>query len=225
MTTTSITPMSSPWTEPASELTSHCLDESNVTQCVTLNDLIDRDLGRYGMFQIQEKVIFLSGIHVINGTDRKYLFAEKNRDLLLRGESNNVTITCREEFLFWFVQVARIKISNLTLQNCSMNGNVTHQKPVYCCNHTFLFVGLKSEVTLNNIQLTRNSKCGIAVYLKGDVTSSRANIQITSTKLSTGICIAPYVYIANKSMIEIIPTQALMVHVLKLKLVQIYILN
>ena len=191
-------------TEPASELTSHCLDKSNMTQCVTLNDLIDRDLG-----QIQEEVIFLSGKHVVNGTNRgrKYLFAKQSKDLLLRGESNNVTIICREEFFFLFVQVACIKISNLTLQNCSMNGNVTYEKTVYCCNHTFIFVGLESEVTLNNIQLTRNSKCGIDVHLKGDVTSSCASVQITNTKLYTGVCIAHHnVYIANKSMIEITNT-------------------
>ena len=86
-------------TEPASELASPCPDKNNVTQCLTLNELIDRIPGEYGVFQSQEEVIFLSGIHVVNGTERNHLFAHRNRDLFLRGESKQCDHRLLEKIL------------------------------------------------------------------------------------------------------------------------------
>ena len=193
-------------TEPASELASHC--PSNRTQCLTLNDLIDSSPGKHGMFQLQEEVIFLSGIHVVDETRRKYLSAIQIRDLLLRGETNNVTITCRKEFHLRFVQAARIQISNLTLHNCSMNGNITHSRSVYCCDFTLLFIGLEGDMTLDNIQLTSDSKHGVAIYLKaswGDYTATHMHVQLINVKLSAGIFIASHnIYLLKiVSLIEI----------------------
>ena len=124
----------------------------------------------------------------------------------LRGESNNVTIICWKKFYLGFIRVANIKISNLTLQNCSMNGTVRYQGFVHCCNQTLLFIGMEGNIILiNNIQLTSDSKYGITVYVKGNLNSFRASVQLTNVKSSAGIFIAPYsiVYLASRSVVEI----------------------
>jgi hypothetical protein len=84
-------------TEPTSVSSSsvQCPEDTgnaNTTRCLTLNELTDNPLGRYGIydivFQSREEVVFLSGTHVVNGTDH-YVYSEKSSNLVLRGESNN----------------------------------------------------------------------------------------------------------------------------------------
>ena len=193
-------------TEPASEVASRCPDNSNKTRCLTLNELIVSVPKRRSVFQSKEEVIFQPGVHIVNGTERTYLLAFRTRKLLMRGETNNVTIICWEEFNFAFVQAAHVIVSNLTLHNCSMNGGMRYSRVLYCCKHTFLFIGLEGNVILDSIQITSDSNRSIAVHLKGDSTTLHASVhvQLTNLRLSTGILIAPYnIYIARRSVIEI----------------------
>ena len=90
---------------------------ANTTRCLTLNELIDSPPGRYGTFQSREEVIFLSGTHVVNGTERDYVYSDESSNLVLRGESNKVTIVCLKPFTFRFVQGRYVKVSNMTLIN------------------------------------------------------------------------------------------------------------
>ena len=55
---------------------------ANTTRCLTLNELIDSPPGRYGTFQSQEEVVFLSGTHVVNGTERDYVYSEESSNLV-----------------------------------------------------------------------------------------------------------------------------------------------
>ena len=42
-------------------------------------------------------------------------------------------------------------------------------------------------MTLNNIQLTSDSKYGITIYVKGDLNSFRASVRLSNIKSSAGI--------------------------------------
>ena len=196
-------------TEPASASSSVCPGESNRTRCLTLNELIDSPPGRYGMFQNQEEVVFLSGTHVVNGTQNDSVYSEQASNLVLRGESNDVTIICFNWFSLAFARNNYVQVSNLTLINCHMNSSqvVIYKEYQYCCNHTFLFIGVEGSMILENVQLRTNSmQAGIAVYVKGDSFNFMAPVQLTFTnlKLSSGIFIASYnFYIAHQTIIKI----------------------
>ena len=158
-------------------------------------------------FQRQEEVIFLSGAHIVNGTKNNYVYSEEASNLVLRGESSNVTIICLKGFSFGFASNMYTKVSNLTLVNCSMGSSqgITYKGYWYCCNLTFLFIGLEGSMILENIQTISNSRVDIAVYVKGDSLYT-ASVQLTFTnlKLSSGILITPYnMFIAHRVVIEI----------------------
>ena len=80
----------------------------NVSRCLTLNELIVSAPEGQCAFQSQEEVIFLSGVHVVNGTNKPNLIVSCISDLTMRGGSNHVTITCLENFYFEFEQVANV---------------------------------------------------------------------------------------------------------------------
>ena len=198
-------------TEPASASSSVCPGNSNGTRCLTLNELTDSAPGKHGMFQRQEEVIFLSGMHVVNGTEGKVLFSDETSNLVLRGESKNVTIVCLEgsNFAFANAQNEYIRVSDLTLINCSMNcpQTIIYKQHNYYCNITFLFIGLEGSMIFENIQIKASDSqiIGIAVYVKGDVaTYSPTSVLLTNVKLSCGVLIAPYyLFLAHQTTIEI----------------------
>ena len=169
---------------------------------MTLNELIDSPPGRHGMFQRQEEVVFLSGTHVVNGTERGYVYSDEASNLVLRGESNNVTVVCLKDLSFVFALDKYVKVSNLTLVNCSMNTSkvLRYKNYWYCCNHTLLFIGLEVSMTIENVQIVSNSRVGIAVYVKGDSSffMESAQLTFTSLKLSSGMLIAPYNFLITQ---------------------------
>ena len=173
-------------------------DNSNVntTRCLTLNELIDSPPGRHGMFQSQEEVIFLSGTHVVDGTERDYVYSERSSNLVLRGESNEVTIICLKPFTFMFSRGRYVKVSNLTLINCAMNKEIRYETERYCCNFTLLFINSKGSMIIENVQITSKGRVAIAVYVAVELgaTGTEPTLQLafTKLKLSSGIIIAPY---------------------------------
>lgn len=142
-------------TDTVAPIPAICLENSNETQCVTLNELIDSAPGWHGLLEKQEKFIFLSGVHVVNGTATSLLSTNQATNLMLSGESNNVTIVCLKEFTFIFVRDQYVKVSNLTLVNCCMGHSqvIRYSDGEYCCNFTFLFIGLVGSIILENIQI------------------------------------------------------------------------
>ena len=158
-------------TEPTS-VSVQCPEDdhnANITRCLTLNELIDSPLGEHGTFRNQEEVVFLSGVHIVNGTENVYESSEESSNLVLRGESNEVTIVCLKPFTFVFAQSRYIKVSNLTLINCAMNKEIWYKANQYWCNYTLLYIGLKGSMIIENVLITTKSRVAIAVYVEFDM--------------------------------------------------------
>ena len=170
-------------TEPASELASRCPDNGNMTEsrCLTLNQLIISVPNGQSAFEPQEEVVFQSGIHVVNGTERQNLTALRIRNLTMRGEPGNVTITCLEEFFFRFEESYHISIFNIKFDNCSGWSNA---------NYTISFNKQIGNVVLDQIQVTNRQGAGVAVHMKGDhrFFPKRYPLQVhlTNSKIFTG---------------------------------------
>ena len=198
-------------------------DNSNVNimiRCLTLNELINSSPGKHGMFQSQEEVIFLSGTHVVDGTKRDHVFSRESNNLVLRGESNKVTIVCLKQLTFVFARGRHVKVSNLTFINCTMNSSqIIYRNYRYC---TLLYYGLEVSMLIENVEIKTKSQIAIAVYVQGDSTYSTSVMQLAfkNVKSSSAIAIAPdpygffrgyltYINIKNSSFndsyVEIVP--------------------
>ena len=116
---------------------------SNVTRCLTFNELINSVPRGQSTFQSQE-VILLSGVHVVNGTERQDLTVSHIGDLTMRGESNNVTIVCMEGLLL-YLHVPGIKLTYLTLQDCKLQ--ISFQGTTI---HSRLILNMEGNVVFNS---------------------------------------------------------------------------
>ena len=181
---------------------------ANMIRCLTLNELIDSPLGEHGTFQSREEVIFLSGTHVVDGTKRDHVFSRESSNLVLRGESNKVTIVCLKWFAFVSGEGRYVKVSNLTFINCTMNSSqpITYEGFSYCCYYTLLYIALEGRMIIENVEITSKSKVSIAVYVKGHGFSFFADVQLafTNLKSSSGVSIGPFdPYGARRTVISI----------------------
>ena len=156
-------------------------DNINTSQCLTLNELIDSVSKGQSAFQSQEEVLFLSGVHTVksNRTEGQSLTVSKVDGLSLRGESDNVMITCSEEFFFRFTDCYHINISNITFNNCTGHNND---------NYTLFFHNQISSIVLDQIQILSEYGAGVAVYMAGDNTFPKVPLRVSliNSKLSTG---------------------------------------
>ena len=150
-------------------------------RCLTLNELIDSVSKGQSAFQSQEEVLFLSGVHTVktNGTEGKGLPVSRVDGLSLRGESDNVMITCSEEFFFRFTDCLRINISNITFKNCTGRNND---------NYTLFFGRQIGSIVLDQIQILSEYGAGVAVYMAGDKSFPGVPLRVSliNSKLSTG---------------------------------------
>ena len=173
-------------------------DNSNVNimiRCLTLNELINSSPGKHGMFQSREEVVFLSGTHVVDGTKRDHVYSDKTSNLVLRGETNKVTIVCLKQLIFVFARGRYVKVSNLTFINCTTNSSqIMYRNYRYNC--TLLYYGLQVSMLIENVEIKIKSQIAIAVYVQGDSTYSTTVMQLafTNLKSSGGIAITPDPY-------------------------------
>ena len=175
-------------TEPASDLQelascSSCINNSDNnynSRCLTLNELIDSVSKGQSVFQSQEEVFFLTGVHTVNGTTGQNLTVRRVDGLSIRGELDNVVIRCLEEFFFRFIDCLRINISHITFKNCTGHSND---------NYTLFFERQTRSIVLDQLQIISQHGAGVAVYMAGDFTSFPSiplRVSLMNSKLSTG---------------------------------------
>ena len=133
-------------------------DHNNSYDCsvMTLHDLLDYR----GHSSNYRRVVFLSGMHIVNSTKVKRWFAKSNETII--GE-DNVTVMCMSPLKFTFSSSRYVKISNVHFKNC------------FCCENersTFTFqlkTGLPyvREIELERIQITGDNITGIKVEILG----------------------------------------------------------
>ena len=167
---------------------SSCPDD--VIQCLTLNELTD---SVPQAFQSQE-VVFESGVHVVNETKRQNLTFSHVRNLTMRGESSNVTITCLLDFHVVFEHVANIRISNLTFCSC-MSNILYYDQHTWNYNVTLLFTNI-IHIQLDSIQLISDSNDSIAIHTGG------GHIILTNSRIEYGGMFVGF-YDLDKSTVEI----------------------
>jgi hypothetical protein len=78
----------------------------------------------------------------------------------------------------------------------------------YCCNYTFLSIGLEGSMIIENVEISSKSQVAIAVYVKGEFSFTPKSVQLafTNLKSSSGISIVPYIFnffIAGRTVISI----------------------
>lgn len=165
-------------TEPTVNLPYHC--PVNASHCLTLNDLINSGSRWNPIFEHDEKVIFQSGIHLVNGTQNQYLYTERH-NLIFRGESN-ATIVCAEDFVFVFQAIESITLSQLHLHDCKG----AYAIPNFDKVSTLLFMDTVHNIIINNIRITSNGSIGIALYFEFNLFHSIwLRFRITNSTIST----------------------------------------
>lgn len=122
---------------------SYCPDHAD--RCLTLNELITNQ--GQSAFQSQEIVVFQTGVHIVNGTERKNLSVVDIKNVTIKGDSkaSDVIITCFTCFHFLFKKVNTISIVNLTFNNCISSEEAR--------NHTLFFTDVTSTLLLDSIQI------------------------------------------------------------------------
>ena len=154
----------------------------NASRCLTLNDLINSGSRWNPVFEHDERVVFQSGIHLVNGTQNKYLYTERH-NLVFRGESNT-TIVCAEDFVFMFHAIESILLSQLHLHNCKGS---TYDYPNFDKVSTLLFVDAVHNIMIDKIHITSNGSVGIALYFEFNLFHSIwLQFYITNCTISTG---------------------------------------
>ena len=131
--------------------------------------------------QSREEIIFQSGLHIVHGINAYGYNISSLKitriPLTMRGESNNVTILCLEQFFFEFMESYRINISNIIFRNC-----VAHSSN----NYTLVFNKLAGNVLLNCIQINNSFGAGISVYVMGYIISGfEVQVNLTNSMIST----------------------------------------
>ena len=167
-------------THPSSELASFCPDENNDTRCLTLEQLIVNATSVL-YFTDDSEIIFQSGLHVISGlrSNNLTVYGETG-SMVVRGETDNVTIHCQQRFNFLFKESGNINMSNITFNNCTGYNQSTY---------TVVYYKQIGNLTLDRIQIINKDGAGIAVYMMGDSFNPfRFPVQtnLTNSKISTG---------------------------------------
>ena len=144
-------------TDPDSDIMPHCPDNSNTTRCATLIDLI---VNGASAIQFGEEIMFRSGLHIVHEINAYTLSLKiTGLSLTMRGESNNVTILCLEQFFFEFIESSNI---NIIFRNCGAYSSN---------NYTLVFNKHRGNVLLDHIKREHRwcwNKCeskGINMYL------------------------------------------------------------
>ena len=149
-------------TTPTSPST-HCQNE---TPCNTLNELIIRaSIGgeqQREVFSSFQNVIFLSGNHLIN-VSNKFLSVAEAESLTLQGEGE-VTITCRDDFSFLFIDVYKVTFKSLKFVNCKAFAQYLKTVLPEHFNYTFIFWGSgSSHVDFNKVEIVSENATGVVL--------------------------------------------------------------
>lgn len=141
----------------------HCQSE---TPCYTLNELIIRaSIGgeqQREVFSSFQNVIFLSGNHLIN-VSNKFLSVAEAESLTLQGEGE-VTITCRDDFSFLFIDVYKVTFKSLKFINCKAFAQYLKTVLPEHFNYTFIFWGSgSSHVDFNKVEIVSENATGVVL--------------------------------------------------------------
>ena len=127
---------------------------------ITLSELIDSyDHFYNNSYNYELKIRFLSGLHVINSTQRsQYLSLERPRKVSFLGEEN-VLIICEKQVYFEFVGVDQINVSNIHFKNCIGRPNGSDYRTLdFRCSKKHA-----CNIALYRIQITNENGKGIVV--------------------------------------------------------------
>ena len=154
-------------TIPSSPLASHC--PASADRCLTLTELIDSNTEGSHVLQSGEKVVFLSGMHVVHGTQNSLLHVYNLGNITFQGQQT-ATIICKADFHFHFTLVSNLYILGIHFQNCR-----GHEK-----NATLYIDKGSRDVLLHEIEIKNNNTVGIVLE------STRSFVNITNSNIATG---------------------------------------
>ena len=133
---------------------------TTIRQNCTLNELIDnydhfdKNSNNYDL-----EIRFMSGVHVVNGTQQsQYLSLKRPTHVNFLGEEN-VLIICEKQVYFEFVGVEQITVSNVHFKNCIGRPNNSD----YCTLNIWCSKKHACNISLHGVQITNENGKGIAV--------------------------------------------------------------
>ena len=167
------------------------------SDCHTLNEWIESDSN---LFKNDTKIMLLPGIHMINST-QEYLFTKNVHSVVFTGVSGNLTtVWCLNGFMFSFIDIKNLKISNIVFKSCkALSGvKITETKVI---NSTLSFQDSRDveiigiDIEQGGIMIRQSELlCGIFNMHKLNITSNGIGIysSITESDLEDDIEVENY---------------------------------
>ena len=134
---------------------------AGASRFLTLNDFIDGGSMWSSTLESGERVVFRSGVHLVNGTQNQYLFTSGVSDVVLMGESN-VSVVCIEKLILVFHDIDSITLSNIHFDECKGSYDLSN----FDKTSTLLFVDVTHNVLIDAIKITNNGGIGIAMIFE-----------------------------------------------------------
>ena len=149
----------------------------NINKFIDYHDDTD---DMYNIIKYNRLLVFLSGVHYVNYTQRQQLSDKPSFWVNITGVGN-VTIVCMSEFHFLFDDIQHIMVDNVHFMNCSKGDS----KTTFTLNVMRVF-GNDIFISFKDVQISGTNITGVKVNINRAVKWAQVRIRIIDSVISTG---------------------------------------